>query len=403
MTDLLAKYDAIIAERQALRFAGPDPLGVVMDQVLSETEAIIDGRHTILAGTNNYMGMTFHPEAMEAAREALEAFGTGTTGSRVLNGTYGGHKALEAELMAFYGARHAMVFSTGYQANLGMISALAAKGDYVVIDADSHASIYDGCAMGTADVVRFKHNNPEDLAKRLGRLPRDAAKLVVVEGIYSMLGDAAPLKELLAAAKDAGAQTLVDEAHSMGFCGATGRGLAQELGVEEACDFIVGTFSKSVGTVGGFCVSNHPKFEVLRLVTRPYMFTASLPPSVVASAAAAIRLLRHADNRRTHLWENARRLHQGLRKAGFAMATPAAQSPIIAVIAPTQELLFKIWQALMLEGVYVNIARPPATPGGTFLLRCSVSAGHTPAQIDAIIAAFAAAAGKVGLPLEAAA
>ncbi|MGD8326846.1 MAG: aminotransferase class I/II-fold pyridoxal phosphate-dependent enzyme [Sphingomonadales bacterium] len=403
MTDILDKFDAAIAEVASLKFEGPDPLGVVIEETISETEAIIDGRRTILAGTNNYMGMTFHPEAMEAAREALEKHGTGTTGSRILNGTYKGHKALEAELAKFFGTDHAMVFSTGYQANLGIISALGQRGDYIIIDADSHASIYDGCAMGNADIVRFRHNNVEDLRKRLARLPKDAPKLVVLESIYSMLGDQAPLKEMLEVAKEAGAQTLVDEAHSMGFCGETGRGLAQELGVEHLCDFIVGTFSKSVGTVGGFCVSNHPKFEVLRFMSRPYMFTASLPPSVVASALASVRVLAHSGNRRAHLWENSKRLHKGLMEAGFTMGTKEAESPIISLIMPEQEILFKFWQALLKEGAYVNVARPPATPTGIFLVRCSLSAGHSNEQIDQLLEKFKTAAEKVGVPLKQAA
>lgn len=399
MTDILDKFDGAIAEVASLKFEGPDPLGVVIEETLSETEAMINGQRTILAGTNNYMGMTFHPEAMEAARDALEKHGTGTTGSRILNGTYSSHKALEKELAHFFGTDHAMVFSTGYQANLGMISALGQRGDYIIIDADSHASIYDGCAMGNADIVRFRHNNVEDLRKRLARLPKEAPKLVVLESIYSMLGDQAPLKELLTVAKEAGAQTLVDEAHSMGFCGASGRGLAQEQGVEHLCDFIVGTFSKSVGTVGGFCVSNHPKFEVLRFMCRPYMFTASLPPSVVASALASVKILAHSDNRRAHLWENSKRLHKGLLDIGFTMGTKEAESPIISIVMPTQELLFTFWQALLKEGAYVNVARPPATPTGMFLVRCSLSAGHSSEQIDELLVKFKAAAEKIGVPL----
>ena len=197
-----------------------------------------------------------------------------------------------------------MVFSTGYQANLGMISTLAGKGEYIIIDADSHASIYDGCFLGDAEIVRFRHNSVEDLDKRLGRLPPEPGKLVVLEGVYSMLGDIAPLKEMVAVAKKHGAMVLVDEAHSMGFFGEHGRGVFEEAGVADNVDFVVGTFSKSVGTVGGFCVSNHPSFEVLRLVCRPYVFTASLPPSVVATAATSIRKLMHAHNKRAHLWEN---------------------------------------------------------------------------------------------------
>ena len=186
---------------------------------------------------------------------------------------------------------HAMVFSTGYQANLGIISTLAGKDDYIILDIDSHASIYDGCALGNAQIVPFRHNDVEALEKRLKRVPEGAGKLVVLEGVYSMLGDVAPLKEMVAVSKENGAMVLVDEAHSMGFIGEHGRGVAEAQGVIDDVDFIIGTFSKSVGTVGGFCVSNHPKFEILRLVCRPYVFTASLPPSVVATAATSIRKL----------------------------------------------------------------------------------------------------------------
>ena len=190
-----------------------------------------------------------------------------------------GHSAVEEALKDFYAMDHAMVFSTGYQANLGIISTIAGKDDYIILDIDSHASIYDGCAMGNAQIVPFRHNDIEALEKRLKRVPEGAGKLVVLEGVYSMLGDIAPLKEMVAVSKANGAMVLVDEAHSMGFIGENGRGVAEAQGVIDDVDFIIGTFSKSVGTVGGFCVSNHPKFEILRLVCRPYVFTASLPPS----------------------------------------------------------------------------------------------------------------------------
>ncbi|WCL53218.1 serine palmitoyltransferase [Gimibacter soli] len=400
--DLFDKFDPLIAQKSSLPFEKADPFKVVMEKVLSETVAIIDGRETILAGTNNYMGMTFNEEAIAAAKEALDNYGTGTTGSRVLNGTYSGHKGLEKTIADFYGMDHCMVFSTGYQANLGMISTLAGVDDYVIIDADSHASIYDGCAMGNATIVRFKHNDIESMEKRLKRLPEGVGKLVVVESLYSMLGDAAPLKELLETAKKYGCTTLVDEAHSMGFCGEKGRGLCEELGVEHLADFIVGTFSKSVGTVGGYCVSNHPKFDVLRLVCRPYMFTASLPPSVVASATAAIKALERSGNRRAHLWENARRLHSGLKAAGFTLATETATSPIIAVCLPDPLIATKFWEKLLLNGVYVNMALPPATPAGYNLMRVSVCAQHTTEQIDEITRRFIATAEELGLNVKAA-
>jgi len=397
VADLFSKFDALIAERDALLATGVrDPYAIVMEKVLSPTEAIINGQRTILLGTYNYMGMTFDPDVIAAGKAALDAYGSGTTGSRVLNGTYQGHKECEDALKAFYGTDHAIVFSTGYQANLGMISTLAGKGDYIILDADSHASIYDGCWLGNAEVVRFRHNSVEDLDKRLGRLPAEAGKLVVLEGVYSMMGDIAPLTEMVAVAKKHGAMILVDEAHGMGFFGEHGRGVFEEAGVEADVDFVVGTFSKSVGTVGGFCVSNHPKFEVLRLVCRPYVFTASLPPSVVATAAASIRKLMHAQDKRAHLWKNSRRLHQGLRDMGFQLGTESAQSAIIAIILTDMAQAVALWQGLLEGGLYVNTARPPATPAGMFLLRCSLCSEHSDTQVDEILAIFERAGKAIG-------
>lgn len=398
MTDLLSKFDALIAERETLLATGVrDPFAIVMDEVKSPTLAVIKGKDTILLGTYNYMGMTFDADVIQAGKDALDNFGSGTTGSRVLNGTYQGHKECEDALKEFYGTSHAMVFSTGYQANLGMISTLAGKGDYVVLDADSHASIYDGCSLGNAEIVRFRHNSVEDLDKRLGRLPAEAQKLVVLEGVYSMLGDIAPLPAMVAAVKKhANTTILCDEAHGMGFFGPNGRGVFEELGCEGDIDFIVGTFSKSVGTVGGFCVSNHPKFDVLRLVCRPYVFTASLPPSVVATAATSIRKLMHATEKRAHLWENSRRLHKGLIDLGFKLGTDTPQSAIIAVILTDQAQAVAMWQALLELGLYVNMARPPATPAGTYLLRCSLCAEHSSEQVGQILEMFAIAGRTVG-------
>src|SRR6478609_8814644 len=290
--DLFSKFDDIIHTRETLLASGvEDPFSLVMERVLSPTRAICNGRDTILLGTYNYMGMTFDPDVIQAGKDALDEFGSGTTGSRVLNGTYRGHRECEDALKEFYAMDHAMVFSTGYQANLGIISTIAGKDDYIILDIDSHASIYDGCALGNAQIVPFRHNDIDALEKRLKRLPSEAGKLVVLEGVYSMLGDIAPLKEMVRVSKENGAMVLVDEAHSMGFIGEHGRGVAEAQGVIDDVDFVIGTFSKSVGTVGGFCVSNHPKFEILRLVCRPYVFTASLPPSVVATAATSISKL----------------------------------------------------------------------------------------------------------------
>jgi 8-amino-7-oxononanoate synthase len=396
--DLFSKFDDIIGQRQALLDNGhEDPFSLVMEKVLSPTRAICNGRETILLGTYNYMGMTFDPEVISAGQKALADFGTGTTGSRVLNGTYQGHRACEEALREFYGMDHAMVFSTGYLANLGIISTLAGKGDYIVLDIDSHASIWDGCALGNAEVVPFKHNDIEAMEKRLKRIPEGAGKLVILEGVYSMLGDVAPLKEMVRVAKENGAMVLVDEAHSMGFIGENGRGVAEDAGVMDDVDFIIGTFSKSVGTVGGFCVSNHPKFEIMRLVCRPYVFTASLPPSVVATAETSIRKLMHGADKRAHLWENSRALHGGLKQLGFELGTETPESAIIAVIMPDLERGAAMWEALLKEGLYVNLARPPATPANMTLLRCSLCAEHSSDQVETILGMFERAGLATGI------
>jgi 7-keto-8-aminopelargonate synthetase-like enzyme len=398
MTDLFSKFDALIAQREGLLATGvKDPFSLVMEEVKSPTVAVVNGKETILLGTYNYMGMTFDEDVIAAGKKALDEFGAGTTGSRVLNGTFQGHKECEDALKEFYGMDHAMVFSTGYQANLGIISTIAGKGDYIILDIDSHASIYDGCKMGDAEIVAFRHNDVEALEKRLKRLPADAGKLVVLEGVYSMLGDVAPLKEMIRVSKEAGAMILVDEAHSMGFIGENGRGVAEEQGVLDDVDFVIGTFSKSVGTVGGFCVSNHPKFEIMRLVCRPYVFTASLPPSVVACSAASIRKLMHNKDKRAHLWENSKNLHQGLRDLGFQLGTPNAQSAIIAVVMPDLEKGAAMWAALLENGLYVNLARPPATPAGMTLLRCSLCAEHSSNQVADILDRFERAGKAVGI------
>ena len=379
---------AVQAVREELAALGIDPFGVTIDRIVSPTEGIIQGRATILAGTNNYLGLTFDPDCVAAARTALETSGTGTTGSRMANGSYAAHRELEVDLARFYDKRDAIVFSTGYQANLGMISALAGADDTVLIDADSHASIYDGCKLAGANTIRFRHNDPDDLAKRLRRLGADAANvLIVVEGVYSMLGDRAPLREFVGVKKEYGATLLVDEAHSMGVLGEKGRGLSEELDVLADVDYIVGTFSKSLGNTGGFCVGDSTDMDVLRYASRPYVFTASLAPATIAATRQALRTLAAAADLRKRLRDNAERLHTGLSALGFRLGAPA--NAVVAVLVGDKVEALRFWDHLLKHGVYVNLMVPPATPGNESLLRCSVSAAHTPQQIDAICAAFA--------------
>ncbi|WP_428390896.1 serine palmitoyltransferase [Lichenicoccus sp.] len=398
---ILAKFSALAQARAFHIGAGRDPFRVVIEQALSATEGVIEGRTVLLFGTNNYLGLSHDPTCLAASIEAVRRHGTGTTGSRIANGTFDLHNQLEIALAGFYRRRSCMVFTTGYQANLGMLSVLAGKDDTLLIDADSHASIYDASRLGHAQVVRFRHNDADDLYRRLRRLgAAPGCRLVVVEGIYSMLGDSAPLAEIAAVKRETGATLLVDEAHSFGVLGEHGRGLAEAAGVESDVDFIVGTFSKSLGSIGGYCVSDHPDFDILRVACRPYMFTASLPPAVIASTQAALARLREAPELRDNLWANARHLHGGLRQAGFEVGPHA--SPIVAVSLPDIATATRFWNRLLDQGIYVNLVLPPATPDGRPLLRVSVTAMHHAAQVGAAVSRFTEIAAALGLRREAA-
>ncbi|MCL5775966.1 aminotransferase class I/II-fold pyridoxal phosphate-dependent enzyme [Limibaculum sp. FT325] len=389
---------AVEATYGRLRALGRDPSRLEFQNVWSPTEATLEGRPMMLFGTNNYLGMTFDPEVLEAGTAATRALGSGTTGSRIANGSYGGHKALEAEITRFYAKQHCIVFSTGYVANVGMITALGGKDDVLLIDADSHASIYDGCKMADAETIRFRHNGPEDLARKLKRLeghPGD--KIIIVEGIYSMLGDTAPLAEFAAVKREAGegVYLMVDEAHSLGVLGESGRGQCQATHVEDDCDFIVGTFSKSVGTIGGYCVSNLAGFDAIRSFCRPYMFTASMTPGTVSTARAAFRRMAERPELRARLWSNCSALYRGLGDLGFE--TGPEVSPVVAVKLRAPEIAVALWNRLIDEGVYTNIAIPPATPNALSLLRVSVSAAHTETQIERALNIFASVGAELGI------
>lgn len=389
MMSLFDKFQSLSDARHALIQAEPSPIGTRIDEVLSPTEGCVDGRSVILAGTNNYLGLTFDPDCVAAAHDALDREGTGTTGSRMANGSYASHTRLEEELARFFARPSAVVFSTGYVANLGLIGTLAGVDDVIVLDADCHASIYDACRLTGADIIRFRHNDAGDLEKRLRRLgARTANALIVVEGIYSMLGDQAPLREIVAVKRRHGGYLLVDEAHSLGVLGAHGRGLAEAEGVEADVDFVVGTFSKSLGAIGGFAASHHPQLDMIRYASRPYIFTASPSPATIASVRTALQIVHSRGELRQRLWANAERLYHGLARLGFELGP--APGPVVATLLGSPQQGVAFWHGLLDRGVYVNLVLPPATPGGRALMRISVSAAHDTDQIDQIIAAFAA-------------
>lgn len=383
---LFDKFAPLAELRNALAARGSVPsVATPMDSVQSATRAVIGGKKVLLAGTNNYLGLTFAPETREAAIKAIEQLGTGTTGSRMASGNYAGHRQLEHAFAQAFGWPAAIVFSTGYQANLGAISALAGAGEYLLVDADGHASIHDACKLSSATTIRFRHNDPENLARRLERLGEDAKRtLVVVESLYSVLGDRAPLKEFVDVKEKYGAMIIVDEAHSFGMYGPKGLGICAELGLLDRVDFIVGTFSKSLGGVGGFCVSRHAELELLRLASRPYIFTASPPPPVIAATQAALDRLLAGDDLRERLWKHIHRFYKAVNQLGYRTGT-TDPGPVTALVFETRDQAISLWQGLLDEGVYTNLMVPPSTPAGLNIVRISLSAAHTDDDIGRMI------------------
>ncbi|WP_293004865.1 aminotransferase class I/II-fold pyridoxal phosphate-dependent enzyme [Nitrosomonas sp.] len=394
--NLLEKLDAAAAARKALLPNGVGAFGIPIEEIFSATEARIGDRRVLLMGTNNYLGLTFAPECIRAAHEAIDKEGTGTTGSRMANGSYFGHRALEREFADFYQCSSSIVFTTGYQANLGTISGLVGPGDTVLIDGDSHASIFDGCILSGANIIRFKHNDMADMEKRLRRLGDNIeTTLIIAEGIYSMLGDQAPLADIVQLKNKYGGILLLDEAHSLGVLGKSGQGLVETTGLLNEVDFITGTFSKSLCSIGGFCVSNHPQLEQLRYVSHPYIFTASPSPATIASTRAALELLRKGSHLRDKLWSNCRQLYAQLKEVGYQLGPDPG--PVIAAVVATPQQALLLWQQLLEHNIYVNLILPPAAPEGKSLVRCSVNAAHTTEEIRYVGDTFAKLYGAINM------
>lgn len=357
-------------------------------QESEDTVVKIDGKTKVMMGSNNYLGLTHHPRVLEAAEAALHKYGSGCTGSRFLNGTLDLHEKLEGALAEFLGKESCLVFSTGYQANLGLVSGLVGRGETVFLDKLDHASIVDGAKLSQGEVVRFNHNDLAGLDRKLGQSDKAKGAMIVVDGVFSMEGDIADLPRLLAVAHKHNAALAVDDAHSIGVLGATGAGTADHHGVTADMDLIVGTFSKSLASIGGYVAGDEYVIHYLKHHSRPLIFTAALPASNTAGVLAALEILRGEPERRECLWNNTRRLQQGLRGLGYDIGHTV--TPIIPVLIGPLEKTFVFWRKLFDAGVFTNPVVPPAVPPSQCRLRASLMATHTAEQVDFALDKFAA-------------
>jgi len=358
------------------------------------TEVVYQGHRMIMCGSNNYLGLTTHPKVREAAIEATKRFGTSCTGSRFMNGTLEMHEQLERELADWVGKDSALVFSTGMQTNLGTVSALVGRGDYVILDKDDHASIVDGARLGYGKIERYVHNDMDHLARVLESLPEEAGKLVVVDGLFSMGGDLAPLPELTKVCKSHGARLMVDDAHAMGVLGG-GRGTAAHFGMTDDVDLIMSTFSKSFASLGGFVAGDEDVIHYVKHFARSLIFSASIPPSNAAAALAALHIMREEPERVERLSAIADKMRKGYQDLGFNIGQSV--TPIIPIYIGDNDKTFLAWKLLFDEGVFVNPVISPAVPQGQQLLRTSYMATHTDAQLDRVLEIFGKVGKKIGL------
>jgi 8-amino-7-oxononanoate synthase len=353
-----------------------------------DTEVIIHGERKVMVGSNNYLGLTHHPRVLEAAEKALRLYGSGCTGSRFLNGTLDLHERLEERLARFVNQEAALVFSTGFQANLGVISALVGREDHLFSDKLNHASIVDGARLSFGTVHRFPHGDLRALEKELARTPAEAGKLIVTDGIFSMEGTIVDLPGLMALAEFYGAEVLVDDAHSFGVLGEFGGGTAQHFHLEDRVSLVMATFSKSLASIGGVIAGPEDVIHYLKHHARSLIFSASNPPASVAASLAALDIIESEPERRQQLWHNTERMREGLRSLGYD--TGMSNTPIIPVQVGELDQMFVFWKQLFDAGVFTNPVTPPAVPENSCRLRISLMATHTNDQIDFVLDAFAA-------------
>ena len=361
----------------------------------SDSRVTIDGRELVMLGSNNYLGLTTHPHVRERAAEALARYGTSCTGSRLLNGNLEIHEELEERLARFVGKERALVFSTGFGANIGTISAIVGRHDTVFIDKDDHASIYDGCKLSYGKVARFEHNDVASLRDALARADMNdhGGALAVVDGVFSMEGDIAPLPDMIPMLKEYGARLMVDDAHASGVLGPLGSGTAAHFGVTGDVDIIMGTFSKSFASLGGFIAADELVIDYIKHNSRPFIFSAAMAPASVGACLGALDVMESEPQHRDRLWEVVHRMQAGYRELGFDTGT--SETPVIPIILGDEMLVFEFWRRLLEAGVFVNPVRPPAVPQGRALLRTSYMATHTDEQMEFVLETF----GKIGREL----
>ncbi len=384
--DLFEKADKYLARVRRVRAAGVYPYFRAIDHSTTGSHVMVHGRLLVMAGSNNYLGLTHDPRVMEAARAAISRYGTGCTGSRFLNGTLALHEDLEVRLARFLGKEACITSGTGFQTNVGAISALTVRGDLIFGDRDNHASIIDGCRLAFGKLVKYRHNDVEDLERLLAQTPCEGGRLIVTDGVFSMLGDLAPLPQIVEIAKRHEARTMVDDAHAVGVLGAHGRGTPEHFGVEKDVDLIVGTFSKSFACLGGFVAGPAVIVDYLKHTSRSIVFSASMPPPSVATVLACLDVIETEPERRERLWQNVRRMKEGFQELGFDVISHA--SPILSILIGDDDATFEFNMRLFEAGVFVNPVVPPAVPEGKSLLRTSYMATHTDEDLDAILKAF---------------
>ena len=391
-TDIFEKCGKFTRAKELIS-AGLYPYFRVVESA-QDPEVVISGRRMIMVGSNNYLGLTNHPKVKEAALNAIRKYGTGCAGSRFLNGTLNMHVELEQKLARFIRKEAALVFSTGFQVNLGVISAIVGKDDVVIIDKMDHASIIDGCRLSYGEVRKFKHNDMKDL-ERVLQQNDGRGKLIVVDGVFSMEGDVVDLPRVIRLAKAYGARVMVDDAHGIGVLGTTGRGTAEHFGLEEDVDLIMGTYSKSLASIGGFIAGSDEVIHYIKHSARSLIFSASPPPASVAAVSAAVDIIENEPERIGRLWKNTRKMLEGFKALGFSVGP--SETPIIPILVGDNMIAFKMAMLLQEEGVFANVAVSPAVPDGKALIRTSYMATHTEEQLDKVLAAFTKVGRALGL------